>query len=179
MKRPWWRTWLLVSGCVAALAGGALLSLENVLPSQGDEPYSLIEDRLYLGAAVDRPPRGTQAVLNLCERADTYQAEDHVWEPIADAEPAPTLDWLRQRVDYVDSRLHAGKTVYVHCRAGVSRSGMVVTAYVMFARGWTRDEALAFVRSRRPIVRPNPAFMQLLEEWEQALKQPSSPEASR
>jgi len=47
---------------------------------------------------------------------------------------------------------------------------MVVTAYLMFKNNWTRDQALAFVRSRRPITRPNPAFMQLLNEWEQVLK---------
>ncbi len=43
---------------------------------------------------------------------------------------------------------------------------MVVTAYEMYKNHWTRDEALAFVRSKRPEVRPNPAFMRRLHEWE-------------
>jgi protein-tyrosine phosphatase len=60
--------------------------------------------------------------------------------------------------------------VFVHCRNGVSRSGMVVVAYLMAREGWSRDEAVAFVRSRRPGLRPNPAFMKLLLEWEQSLE---------
>lgn len=45
---------------------------------------------------------------------------------------------------------------------------MVTAAYLMKEHGWGRDEALAFLRSKRPVVRPNPAFMQLLTEWEAA-----------
>jgi len=47
---------------------------------------------------------------------------------------------------------------------------MVVAAYLMASRGLSRDEALAFLRSQRPGVRPNPPFMRLLLEWEQALR---------
>ena len=60
--------------------------------------------------------------------------------------------------------------VFVHCRNGVSRGGLVVVAYLMARHGWSRDEALTFVRSRRATVRPNPAFMRLLREWERSLK---------
>jgi protein-tyrosine phosphatase len=60
--------------------------------------------------------------------------------------------------------------VYVHCRNGVSRSGMVVAAYLMRRESWSRDQALDFMRSRRPGVRPNPAFMRLLWDWEKSLK---------
>jgi hypothetical protein len=34
---------------------------------------------------------------------------------------------------------------------------------------WGRDRALAFLRARRPQIQPNPAFLRLLAEWEQAL----------
>ena len=47
---------------------------------------------------------------------------------------------------------------------------MVVTAYLMFEHGWSRDEALKFVRSKRALIRPNPAFMERLLEWERELK---------
>jgi protein-tyrosine phosphatase len=132
--------------------------------------YSPVEDGLYMGGSVRRPPPGTTAVLNLCETPDPYQAEVHAWEPIADAEPAPTLDWLRQRVQFIAEHRRVGRVVYVHCQNGVSRSGMVVTAYLMSEHQWSRDQALAFVRSRRPAVRPNPAFMAHLAEWEQVVR---------
>src|SRR5438128_7072691 len=128
--------------------------------------YSLIEDGLFMGGAVDEPPPGTRAVLNLCQRPDTYAAEVHLWAAIPDAAPAPTLDWLRRMVEFVDSQRRAGVPTYVHCHAGVSRAGMVMTAYLMAKNHWTRDQALEIVRSKRPEVRPNPAFMELLLEWE-------------
>jgi protein-tyrosine phosphatase len=128
--------------------------------------FTAIEDGLYMGGLVREPPQGTRAVLNLCETADPYRAEVHAWEPIPDAEPAPSLDWLRRQVDFVREQRRSGKGVYVHCFNGASRSGMVVTAYLMAENRWTRDEALAFVRSRRSVTRPNPAFMQLLAKWE-------------
>jgi hypothetical protein len=135
-----------------------------------DDNYSRIEDQLYLGGAVDTPPRGTRAVINLCEKDDPYRCDFYLWEPIADAEPSPTLDWLRRMVDILDEKQRAEITTYVHCRNGVSRSGLLVVAYEMRKHNWTRDEALEFVRSKRPIVRPNPAFQHLLLQWENTIK---------
>jgi hypothetical protein len=159
--------------CLAVWLG--LLVLERTY--QERDNYDLIEDRLYLGGQVKRPPPGTTALLNLCETIDPYACETNVWDPIPDAEPAPDLDWLRRMVTWIDDGLRAGRTVYVHCRNGVSRSGMVVTAYLMFKHRWTRDRALAFIREKRPLVRPNPAFMERLAEWERALQ--SQPDADR
>jgi hypothetical protein len=147
-----------------------LLWLEQWSPPR-EQPYSLIEDGLYLGRAVKAPPPHTTAVLNLCRAEDSYSCEVQLWEPIHDAEPAPSTAWLRRMVTWIDTQRRAGRTTYVHCRNGVSRGGMVVVAYVMFAKGLTRDEALALVRSRRPVVQPNPAFLELLLEWQRELRQ--------
>jgi hypothetical protein len=144
-----------------------LLALED---SYREEPYTLIEDGLYVGASVPNPPAGTKAVLNLCDRRDPYQVDAALWEPISDGGKAPDLDWLRRGVQFVGERRRAGAVVYVHCNAGVSRSGFVATAFVMAEHGWTRDRALLFVRARRPQVRPNPVFLERLAEWEQALQ---------
>jgi hypothetical protein len=164
------RYWLslVFLGCVGAFLFGVWWF------SREEENYSRIEDGLYLGGDVASPPRGTGAVLNLCETADPYRCPVHIWEPIADSEPAPDIDWLRRMVAFIDDNRRAGVTVFVHCRNGVSRSGMVVVAYEMFKNRWGRDEALAFVRSKRPEVRPNPAFMRRLLEWEDVLKGRSS-----
>jgi protein-tyrosine phosphatase len=128
---------------------------------------------LYVGGLVPAPPPGTRAVLNLCETEDPYRAEVHKWEPIRDAEPAPTTDWLREQVAFVTAQREAGRPVYVHCRNGASRSIMVVTAYLMARDGVSRDEALARVRGKRPEARPNPGFLRLLKEWEGARTPPA------
>jgi hypothetical protein len=162
---------LLLAGCL-----GARLYLLILERSYREPPnYSLIEDGLYMGGYVPEPPPGTTAVLNLCETEDQYRAPASLWEPIPDAEPAPDLDWLRRMVAFVDTQRRGGATVYVHCWAGASRSGMVVTAYEMSCKHWTRDQALEFVRSKRPVTRPNPAFMRRLDEWEQALREQPAP----
>jgi protein-tyrosine phosphatase len=140
----------------------------------GEPPYSLIEDGLYLGNAADAPPPGTRAVVNLCGRKDPYTVDVALWEPILEGGEEPSVAWLRRVVDFIAAQRSAGLTTYVHCRAGMNRSGTVVTAYLMRAHGWGRDEALAFVRARRPQVQPNPTLMRLLAEWEQALRESPS-----
>ncbi len=79
---------------------------------------------------------------------------------------APSIAWLAKQVKFVETQRAAGRTTYVHCFQGASRSGLVVTAYLMHKKHWTRDKALAYIRTRRPQIRPNPAFMELLNEWE-------------
>ena len=157
------RRWVWLLG----LAGGvvAVHLLAEFLTREGPN-YSRIEPGLYLGGYVQEPPRGAIAVLNLCEAEDPYEARWHRWAPIADGEPAPDLAWLGEQVAFIEEHRRADRTVFVHCRNGVSRSAMVVVAYLMARHGWTRDEALEEVRAKRPIVRPNPAFMRLLLEWE-------------
>ena len=168
----------MVLGCLACLGAWLVLFWLERSYQQDAASYSLIEDGLYMGGAVAEPPPGTGAVLNLCRRKDPYPCEAALWAPIPDSEPAPDLDWLRKAVDFVEGRRKAGVTVFVHCRAGISRSGMVVVAYEMARNHWTRDRALDFVRSKRPMARPNPAFMERLLEWERVVNGPPPTTAS-
>lgn len=160
---------LLLAGSSAA-TGFLWWREKQAPPTRTSELYSLIEEGLYMGGAVDKAPPGTRAVLNLCQFEDPYRCEVHVWQPIPDRAPAPDLDWLRKQVAFVDAQRKAGRTVYVHCRAGISRSGMVTVAYLMQEHDWTRDKALEFVRSKRPMTRPHPAFLERLLDWERTLR---------
>jgi hypothetical protein len=177
MGRSLRRYWLVFAVVAAALlVGGLRLVADRLTPAGADYSrtnYSCVEDGLYLGGYLAQPPPGTRAVLNVCESKDPYEAEVHRWEPIHDAAPAPSLDWLRRQVEFIDAQHQAGRPVFVHCHAGISRSVMVVAAYLMARDGRTRDEALAFLRTLRPSVGPNPAFLELLREWEQSLKKPA------
>jgi len=162
--------WPVLALAVATVAVVGFYFLADWWLPHEEPNYSRIEDGLYLGGSVDRPPRGTRAVLNVCESEEPYRAEVHRWQPIRDAAPAPSMDWLRQQVDFINEQRRADLPVFVHCQGGTSRSAMVVAAYLMARDGSTRDEALTFLRARRPSIRPNPAFMGLLLEWQQALK---------
>jgi hypothetical protein len=168
--RRFWPVLILLLLIIGAAAVNLGIGLRNREPPN----WSKMEDGLYLGGRVLEPPPGTDAVLNLNEIEDPYRAETHRWEPIRDSAPAPSIDWLREQVEFVEAERAAGKTVYVHCTAGVSRGAMVVVAYYMAHMGWTRDEALAFVKERRSIIRPNKAFMELLLVWEHVLQTKAS-----
>ncbi len=140
--------------------------LPDMVDATGKGNFSEIENGLFMGGFVDKAPPGVVAVLNVCTFEDKFRVKYEKWMPILDAEPAPTLDWLRDAVRFVDDNRKKDRPTYIHCYAGISRSGMVVMAYLMQKNNWTRDDTLAFVRKTRPIADPNPAFMERLLEWE-------------
>jgi hypothetical protein len=170
VRRRWARFWPIWTVTAAGLAIAVTALVVDRL-SRGEyyprTNYSRIEEDLYLGGILEEPPPGTRAVLNVCETEDPYRAEVHRWDPIPDRAPAPGIAWLRRQVQFVAEQRRAGRPVFVHCRAGLSRGAMVVTAYLMWRDHCTRDEALAVIRTSRPSARPNPAFMRLLLEWEE------------
>ena len=94
----------LLLGCIAVL----LLRLGLDRHYREEENYSLIEEGLYMGGRVQNPPPGTKAVLNLDETEDSYRCDVHLWEPIRDSAPAPSIDWLRRQVDFVVVTSHWG-----------------------------------------------------------------------
>jgi protein-tyrosine phosphatase len=172
MRRKLLRRWLLVALVAVTLALAVALALDwrADQPSYPTNNYSVIEEGLYLGGLIAEAPLDTRAVLNVSETKDPYTVEVHRWRPIPDAAPAPGIDWLRDQVDFVDEQRRALRPVYVHCAAGISRGPMVMAAYLMARDSCSRDDALKRIRARRRIIGPNPAFMQLLLEWEETLK---------
>jgi hypothetical protein len=162
MKVTRLRTLVALLICIVA-AWPILVGIERL--HREPENYTLIEDGLWMGGNTERPPPGTRAVLNLCEFEDLYECEVHQWNGIRDAK-APSIGWLQEQVEFIETQRSAGRTTFVHCFQGASRSGLVVTAYLMRKHSWTRDEAIAKIREKRPQLRPNPAFMELLSEWE-------------
>lgn len=60
--------------------------------------------------------------------------------------------------------------VLIHCIQGKSRSASLVIAYIMWSEKLTFDQAYEFVKSKRPLVRPNPTFERELRFYENILK---------
>ena len=58
----------------------------------------------------------------------------------------------------------------VHCHAGISRSATIVIAYLMKALSMTLEEAYKLVKSRRPRIKPNQAFISQLMEYEKEVQ---------
>jgi protein-tyrosine phosphatase len=83
----------------------------------------------------------------------TYEAADHRRFPVRDFGVA-TVEQMDEILAAVDEALDAGRTVYLHCRGGVGRTGTAVGCWLI-RHGRSADEAVgpeteeqrAFVRT--------------------------------
>jgi protein-tyrosine phosphatase len=101
-------------------------------------------------------------------------------------EDFPNIDWHRLVIDddkdekisehffkvhtIISQALADNKNVIVHCAAGMSRSPTLVIAYLMIENRWSYEEAISYVKRRRPIVEPNIGFVKQLKGLEYRLK---------
>ena len=72
--------------------------------------------------------------------------------------------------DFIHDSIRNAGRVLVHCGEGISRSATLVLAYLMIKRGFTAQEAVKQVSSRRNIF-PNLGFLRQLCELNDQLKQ--------
>lgn len=66
---------------------------------------------------------------------------------------------------FISDAINKGGKVYVHCMYGVSRSATMVCAYLIYKHGMSCDEAIAFLKSKRPCINPIAAFRQKLKYY--------------
>ena len=154
---------LVVLGYRAKLVWNRLRGRSFELPN-----YTQLEQDLFIGGRSKSPPPNTRAVLNLSPNPDEFTVEEYRWRPLH-AGSAPTVPWLREQVEFIGFCRRAGMTVFVHCDAGIDRSALVVIAYFMWQKRITSEEASEWVCRKRSVVRPNPIFRQLLQEWGRSL----------
>jgi protein-tyrosine phosphatase len=133
--------------------------------------YTLLEPGLFLGGRCLKPPPGTQVVLNVSPTPDEFPSEIMEWQPLHPGAPV-TVSWLGRQIDFLATHHRAGRTLFVHCDAGIDRSATVVIAYWMWRDHLSRDTTLDLVQRKRPRVHPNQAYIQLLAQWETALQKP-------
>lgn len=96
--------------------------------------------------------RGVKAVLSLTETPlETDWVEGLVYKhlPMKD-HSVPTLDQLREAVDFVISQSIAKQVVLVHCLAGKGRTGTVLAAYMCEELALPPHESISRLRSKRP-----------------------------
>uniref|UniRef100_A0ACB8G3G4 Phosphatidylglycerophosphatase and protein-tyrosine phosphatase 1 n=1 Tax=Sphaerodactylus townsendi TaxID=933632 RepID=A0ACB8G3G4_9SAUR len=62
----------------------------------------------------------------------------------------PSLENLQKGVQFVLKHRECGNSVYVHCKAGRSRSATMVAAYLIQLHQWTPQEAIDTIAKIRP-----------------------------
>ena len=78
---------------------------------------------------------------------------------------------LPKLVRYLDKQVKEGQNVLVNCAMGMQRSATLVAAYLMYIHGWSLDDTVRFIRSKRGIAfRPAINFKSALVQFEKDLK---------
>lgn len=70
---------------------------------------------------------------------------------------------LDECLKFIENAITKGGKVFVHCQAGISRSGSIVVAYLMKTQHLTYEEALIRARKVRGCICPNAGFEKQLK----------------
>ncbi|KAM7417712.1 hypothetical protein PAMA_017383 [Pampus argenteus] len=143
-----------------------------VTMAQMDKP-SKIFDYLYLGSEwnaanfEELQKNNVGYILNVTREIDNFFPESFTYMNIRvyDVEATDLLTHWPDTFNFISTARKSGQAVLVHCKMGVSRSASTVIAYAMKQQRWPLDMALAFVRDRRSIVKPNEGFMKQLQTY--------------
>jgi atypical dual specificity phosphatase len=138
--------------------------------------WTVLEPHLILGAVPFRSdvPKlaalGVKGVVNTCAEfpghEDLYQplGIEQFWMPTVDFSP-PSLADVQAAVAFMQHKVSAGETVYVHCKAGRARSATVVVCYLIARYGWTPERAQSWIRQRRPQILRSVAQRQVVRDF--------------
>ncbi|KFO19856.1 phosphatidylglycerophosphatase and protein-tyrosine phosphatase 1 [Fukomys damarensis] len=81
----------------------------------------------------------------------------------------PTLANLHRGVQFTLKYQAAGQCVYIHCKAGRSRSATMVAAYLIQAHNWSPEEAIRAIASIRNHIHITSGQLAVLREFHKAV----------
>ncbi|TNM90650.1 hypothetical protein fugu_002939 [Takifugu bimaculatus] len=104
-----------------------------------------------------------------CNSAEEWQAAgvEQLRLDTVDLTGVPTLEYLHEGVEFTLKHRERGNSVYIHCKAGRSRSATLVAAYLIRLHCWTPEEACQMLASVRPHVLVRTAQMEMLRRYYQ------------
>lgn len=135
---------------------------------------TLIFDHLYLGSEwnasnlEELQDSGVGYILNVTREIDNFFPGTFCYcnVRVYDDETTDLLAHWNETYNFIVRAKKNDSKCLVHCKMGVSRSASTVIAYAMKEYGWSLEKAYNFVKQKRNIAQPNPAFMKQLAEYE-------------
>jgi atypical dual specificity phosphatase len=80
---------------------------------------------------------------------------------------APTQEDLQTGVKFLLQHNALKTSVYVHCKAGRTRSATLVACYLIQRHRWSPEEAVEFIRQKRPHIKIRPKQWTALKTYHQ------------
>ena len=135
-----------------------------------------LTDKLWLGnASAARnitllKKNGITKVLSVMNNPPhTYKESDGVnlkYINIYDKPRENIVQYFGECIEFIEGK----ENVLVHCIFGKSRSATIVTAYLIWKKRISLDDALNFVNQKRKMAVPNTGFKKQLQIFEELLK---------
>jgi membrane-associated phospholipid phosphatase len=134
------------------------------------DPWNELTDRVWIGRklsyleAKNAVDRGVTAVLDLtCEFTEPRPFRNVLYKQLAIMDlTAPTPEQLQDAIHFISSHSRNG-IVYVHCKAGYSRTACVAGAYLLASgKASSLEQVLERLRAVRPTIVIRPEAMACL-----------------
>ncbi|XP_068596238.1 phosphatidylglycerophosphatase and protein-tyrosine phosphatase 1 [Brachionichthys hirsutus] len=102
-----------------------------------------------------------------CNSAEEWKAAgvEQLRLSTVDLTGVPSMDDLHRGVAFALKHRERGTGVYVHCKAGRSRSATMAAAYLIRLHGWTPEEACRQLAAVRPHILVRPAQLGVLRRY--------------
>jgi len=133
-----------------------------------------ITDTIYLGnieSAFNKEKLkslGIRKVLTVMSAFGNHYSEHefvHKSIEVDDAYDENIIKYFKECLLFMDGY----DKVFVHCAAGMSRSATIVIAYLMWKQKMSLNDAINFVKKKRPVISPNLNFMRQLQKFQELL----------
>ncbi|CAM9332565.1 unnamed protein product [Lampetra planeri] len=111
-----------------------------------------------------------------CNTAEEWHAAgvEQLMLSTVDLTGVPSLENLHRGVEFALQHREKGTSVYVHCKAGRSRSATLAAAYLIRLHCCTPEEACQKLASVRPHILVRTSQLEMLKEYYQQVCGPSS-----
>jgi protein-tyrosine phosphatase len=137
--------------------------------------YNKITDRIYLGNIAGAQndkfliKNNIGYIINLSNQWYPKKREiTYLDIPIPDSPDTNIKFYFPEIISFFNNAINTDKNIYIHCRAGISRSTSGLLAFLM-SKGLNMRDAVNYVFSKRSIIQPNQGFWIQLMMYEREL----------
>ena len=141
----------------------------GALPFRGQNSQQIVDSESVKGVVSMNEDYELKAFSNLGPEWATLGVK-FLQLPTTDMFTSPSQEHLQTGVEFIREVVSSsppGSSVYVHCKAGRTRSATLVGCYLMEEYGHTPEEAVAFMAEKRPHIWLHNKQWQALRDYHQ------------